>query len=401
MKSSRFLLAFASAAVFVALSLAPTQVAAVDEIKWGIIIDLSGPTAGWGKTQLKGQEDAARWMNEHGGINGKTLKLLIVDDSYKVKKAAPAYRDLVRNQKVLGLYLQSSGATMALAPDIKADGVATVGASFVSPFQDPSRFPYSFFAGPSYATMCRIVLKWIRDTWTISSRKPRICFLYPPNTYGTHYLPVARNYASEIGVDIVGEQDVPWPTKDPSEALMAIADLKADFAYLTSTAKNGAVVLRYAKELGIKPKFICNIRTSEESLIPLSLGAAEGVYGVQCFAPYGANVPGMKKIVESHEKWRPGETGTNVYVEGWVNILVVAEALRRADKAANLTPRGIKEAFETLRDFDTGGLAPPITFTKKDHRASLAAKIYQVKNGKFVDVSGWVNIPRDFKYFGE
>jgi branched-chain amino acid transport system substrate-binding protein len=214
-------------------------------------------------------------------------------------------------------------------------------------------------------------------------------------------LPVARNYAAEIGVNVVGEQDVPWPTKDPSAALMAIADLNADFAYLTSTAKNGAVVLRYAKELKIKPKFICNIRTSEESLIPLSLGAAEGVYGVQCFAPYGANVPGMKKVVESHEKWRPGETGTNVYVEGWVNILVVAEALNRADKAGKLTPRGIKEAFETLRKFDTGGLAPPITFTKKDHRASLAAKIYQVKNGKFVDVSGWVNIQRDFKYFGE
>lgn len=401
MKSSRFLLASAAATALLALSLTPTQVGAADEIKWGIIIDLTGPTSGWGKTQLKGQEDAVRWINEHGGINGKTLKLLVVDDGYRVRRAAPAYRDLVRSQKVLGLYLQSSGATMALARDIRSDGVATVGASFVSPFQDPSRFPNSFFFGPSYATMCRIVLKWIRDNWTDSSRKPRVCFLYPPNTYGTHYLPVARNYAAKMGVDVVREQDVPWPTKNPTAALKAVARLNPDFAYLTSTAKNGAVVLRYARDLGINTNFVCNIRTCEETLIPLSDGAAEGVFGVQCFAPYGANVPGMKKVVESHEKWHPGETGTNVYVEGWVNILVTAEALRRADEAGNLTPQGIKAAFETLKNFGTGGLAPPVTFTKKDHRASLAAKIYQVKNRKFVDVSGWVKLPRDFQYFGD
>lgn len=401
MRTSRFLLALSAATVLLVLSFAATQVRAIDEIKWGVIIDLTGPTSGWGKNQLKGQLDAARWINEHGGINGKTLKLLVVDDGYRVKKAAPAYRDLVRNKKVLGLYLQSSGATMALAGDIRSDGVATMGASFVSPFQDPSRFPNSFFVGPSYATMCRIVLKWIRDNWTDSSRKPRVCFLYPPNTYGTHYLPVAKNYAAKIGVDIVGEQDVPWPTKNPSDALKATARLNPDFDYLTSTAKNGGVVLRYARDLGIKAKFVCNIRTFEETLVPFSDGAAEGVYGVQCFAPYGANVPGMKKVVESHEEWRPGETGTNVYVEGWVNILVAAEALRRADEAGNLTPRGITAAFETLKDFSTGGLAPPITFTKEDHRASLAAKIYQVKNGKFVDVSGWVKLPRDLTYFGE
>jgi hypothetical protein len=46
---------------------------------------------------------------------------------------------------------------------------------------------------------------------------------------------------------------------------------------------------------------------------------------VHPIAPYGAPVSGMKKVVESHEKWHPGEKGTNVYVEGWVNILGVGE----------------------------------------------------------------------------
>jgi branched-chain amino acid transport system substrate-binding protein len=174
-----------------------------------------------------------------------------------------------------------------------------------------------------------------------------------------------------------------------------------DYAYITSTAMNGAVILKNAKALGLRTKFISNIRNFEETLIELSGGAAEGTYGVHPIAPYGAPVPGMKKVVESHEKWHAGDKGTNVYVEGWVNILCVAEALKMADKAGNLTPKGITAAFEKFRDFETGGLAPPLTFTNTDHRASMAAKIYEIKGGKMVDVSGWIELPRDMEYFGK
>jgi branched-chain amino acid transport system substrate-binding protein len=164
---------------------------------------------------------------------------------------------------------------------------------------------------------------------------------------------------------------------------------------------NGAVILKNAKALGLGTKFISNIRNFEESLITLSGGAAEGTYGVHPIAPYGAQVPGMKKVVKSHEKWHKGEKGTNVYVEGWVNIICVAEALKRADNAGNLNPAGIRGAFEQFNNFETGGLAPPLTFTSKDHRGSMAAKIYQIQDSKMVDVSGWIELPRDMEYFGK
>jgi branched-chain amino acid transport system substrate-binding protein len=109
----------------------------------------------------------------------------------------------------------------------------------------------------------------------------------------------------------------------------------------------------------------------------------------------------MKKVVESHEKWHPGEKGTNVYVEGWVNILSVSEALKSADKAGDLNPSGIRNAFEKFNNFSTGGLAPPLTFTSTDHRASMAAKIYEVKSSKFVAATDWVELPRDMEYFGK
>jgi branched-chain amino acid transport system substrate-binding protein len=374
---------------------------AAEEIKWGVLIDLSGPTSDWGKNQVKGQLDAMRWINEHGGINGKQLKLIVIDDGYDTAKGVAGYNRLVDSEKVPGLYIQSTGTTMTLAKKIVADGVVTTAASFYSFFQDPAKFPASFYMSPSYNDMSRIALKWVRTSWKDTSRDPKLCYVYPDNTYGRAILETSKQYAKEIGVEIGPDQVVDWPTKDATVQLTNMSRYNPDYAYITSTAMNGAVILKNAKALGLKTKFISNIRNFEETLIELSGGAAEGSYGVHPIAPYGAQVPGMKKVVESHEKWHAGDKGTNVYVEGWVNILCTAEALKIADKAGKLNPAGIQDALNQFRNYETGGLAPPLTFTSKDHRGSMAAKIYEVKGGKMVDVSGWVELPRDMEYFGK
>lgn len=397
-KWSAGFLVIAIAFAFCAVS---TSAVAADEIKWGVLIDLSGPTSDWGKNQAKGQLDAMRWINENGGINGKELKLIVIDDGYDTSKGVAGYNRLVDSEKVLGLYIQSTGTTMTLAKKIVSDGVATIAASFTSKFQNPEKTPFSFFVSPSYGTMGRIALRWIKDTWEDKSRNPKICYLYPDNKYGRDILDVCKDYANKIGVDVGPDQVINWPTKDATVQLTNMKRYDPDYAYITSTAMNGAVILKNAKALGLKTKFISNIRNFEETLISLSGGAAEGSYGVHPIAPYGADVPGMEKIVAAYEKWHPGETGTNVYIEGWVNILCVSEAMKLADKAGDLTPSGIRNAFEQFKDFDTGGLAPPLTFTSKDHRASMAAKIYQIQKDKMVDVSGWVELPRDMVYFGK
>ncbi len=244
------------------------------EIKWGVLIDLSGPTSDWGKNQAKGQLDAMRWVNEHGGINGKNLKLIVIDDGYKIPRGVAGYNRLVDSEKVLGLYVQSTGTTMTLIKKIVADGVATIAASFTSKFQNPQKTPFSFFVSPSYATMGRISLKWIRDNWKDKSRNPKICYLYPDNKYGRDILNVCKDYAKKIGVDVGPDQVINWPTRDATVQLTNMKRYDPDFAYITSTAMNGAVILKNARALGIRTKFISNIRNFEESLITLSGGAA-------------------------------------------------------------------------------------------------------------------------------
>ncbi len=102
MKKLTLVITVLAIAVGLSFGLLPNHAAAADAIKWGGLIDLSGPTSDWGKNQVKGQLDAMRWVNEKGGINGKELKLIVIDDGYKVPRGVAGYNRLIVAEKVMG-----------------------------------------------------------------------------------------------------------------------------------------------------------------------------------------------------------------------------------------------------------------------------------------------------------
>jgi branched-chain amino acid transport system substrate-binding protein len=385
--------------VFIFVAAVGSAVAA-DAVKWGTLIDLSGPTSDWGKSSAQGQIDAAKWINDNGGINGKKLELIIIDDKYKIPDGVTGFKRLQESDQVAGVYIQSTGTTHALKDKINSPEapMPTFGASFNATLQIPKEAPYNFFVGPSYGDQARIALKWIKDNWTDKSRNPKVVYIYPDNLYGREILNVVKDYAKKIGVDVGADQVVDWPTLSAQTQMQNMKKDNPDFAYITSTAHNAANIIKDAKRLGLKTKFICNIRASDEKLIKLAGAASEGVYIVQPFAVYGENVPMMKTVAESNKN---PEFNTVVYVEGWVNMLTIAEALKRADKAGKITSAELKKVLETLKDFETGGLAPPITYSPEDHRASTKARIYEIKGGKFVPASEYIDIGREAEYFGK
>ncbi len=370
-------------------------------VKWGALIDLSGPTSDWGKQQAAGQIDAARWINDTGGINGKEFKLIVMDDAYGIDKAMGYYKTLKDVEQVPGLYIQSTGTALSLKELVTRDKMPMFGASFTTKLMDPSKTPYNFIVTTTYEDMSRIALKWIKDNWKDQTRKPKVVHIYPDNPYGRAHLKPAKMYAEEIGIETGPDQVVHWPTADAKSQMITMKEYNPDFAYITSTAMNAAVILKDAKEVGVKSRFVVNIRSLDENLPLLGGEATEGVHGVTTVVPYGVkDIPFMKTMMEYHEKYRKAEKPTLVYCEGWANILTITEVLKRADKKGELSSEAVKAEFENLKDFDPKGIVPPITITSKDHAPATKAKIYQIQKGKLVPVSGWIDIGRDPKYFG-
>jgi len=361
---------------------AAASVQAQQEIKVGGIFDLTGITSDVGKPYAQGVRDAVAWTNENGGINGKKIRLVDVDTGYKIPEAVAAYKRMVGDEKVILLNGWATGDTEALKGQVTQDKVPYLSASFSGHLTDATKTPYNFFVGPSYSDGLRAWLRWVKDDWKDKSRNPKVAFLYGDNPYGKSPIEAGRRFCKEHGIDLVDEEILPGSFQDATSQLLNMKQKGADYAYINVTTTWVSIVLKDAKKLGLATRFGSNPYGFGEPLPQVAKEAAEGVTGIMVDVPFGENVPGMKRLMDFHQKNHPGDTHDTFYVRGWTYVLVWTEALKRADKAGKLTGEGVKAALETFKDYDLGGLTEPVTYTTTDHRATTKVDIYQVKNGK-------------------
>jgi len=355
---------------------------AQQEIKVGGIFDLTGITSDVGKPYAQGVRDGVAWTNEHGGINGKKIKLVDVDYGYKIPEAVAAYKRMTGDEKVILINGWGTGDTEGLKAQVNGDKVPYISASFSAHLTDPTKTPFNFFVGPTYSDDLRAWLRWVKDDWKDKTRNPKVAFFYGDNAYGKSPIEAGRRFCKDSGIDLVDEEIVPGAFQDATSQLLNMKQKGADYGYINVTTTGVSTILRDAKKLGLATKFGSNPYGFGETLPQIAKEAAEGVTGIMVDVPYGENVPGMKKLTEFHQKNHPTDSHDTFYVRGWTYALVWTEALKRADKAGKLTGEGVKEALETFKDFDLGGLTEPITYTTTDHRPTTKVNIYMVKDGK-------------------
>jgi branched-chain amino acid transport system substrate-binding protein len=381
------------------VALAPT-LASSQEIKVGGIFDLTGITADVGKPFAQGVRDGTAWLNENGGINGKKVKLVDADYGYKIPEANALYKRLTGTEKVVMINGWGTGDTEALKTVVAGDKMPYFSASFSAHLTDPKVTPYNFFVGPSYSDVLRGWLAWVKQDWKDKSRNPRVAFFYGDNAYGKSPIEAGRRYCKENGIDLVAEEILPGTVQDATSQLLDMKQKGADYGFTQVTINNTSAVLRDAKKLGMtNVKWGTNTWGFGENLVAVAKDAAEGVVAAMLNPPFGENVPGMAKVMDFHKKNHPADTHDTNYVRGWSYVMVWAEGLKRADKAGKITGESIKNALETLKDFDLQGLAAPVTYTSTDHRPSTKVTLYQIQGGKIVRLGDY-DQGRKAEFFG-
>jgi branched-chain amino acid transport system substrate-binding protein len=353
---------------------------AAETIKVGGLWDLTGVTADVGKPFAQGVQDAIAYTNSKGGINGKQVELINVDYAYKIPQANATYKKFVEQDKVVMINGWGTGDTEALKDIISKDKIPYFSASFSGHLTDPAKTPYNFFVGASYSDQIRGFLQFVKKDFR-GKGAPKVAFIYPNHGFGKAPIEAGKQYAKELGIELVHEEVIPASFQDVTSNLLNMQKKAPDYAYVQTTVSWCAVLLKDAKKLGIKTKFFLGNYGMTEALPLLAKDAAEGVYGMATHAAYGEKVKGMKIITDWNKKHPSKDARDTVYVRGWAYGLTWAEGLKIADKNKNLTGEGVKNALETLKNFDTGGLTPPITYTSTDHRPTTKTTIYVIKKG--------------------
>jgi len=385
---------------FGVMLLIPDAALAQAEIKVGGLFDLTGITSDVGKPFAQGVRDAVLAANESGGINGKKIRLVETDYGYKIPEAVAAYKRMVNDDKVILINGWGTGDTEALKEFVNKEKMPYLSASFSAHLTDPKKTPYNFFVAPTYSDQLRAWLTWLKSDWKDKTRNPKVAFFYGDNAYGKSPIEAGRLYAKEIGVDLVAEGIIPGNFQDATSQLLDMKQKGADYAYINVTTTGVSLILRDAKKLGLSSKFGSNPYGFSEALVAVAGAVAEGVTGVVPHAPFGSDVPGMKKLVDFHRAKHPNDTHDLMYVRGWSYVEVWTEALRRADRAGQLHSEGVRAALETFKDFDLGGIAANVTYTATDHRPSTKVPIYQIQSGKLVKVVEY-DLPRKAEWLGQ
>jgi len=369
-------------------------------IRVGGIMDMTGATSDVGKDYALGMAEAFNYFNEKGGINGKKIKYTYFDYGYRIPEALTKYT-LLKRLRCVAIEGWGTGDTEALSPTVTKDKIPYVSASYSAHLTDPKKTPYNLFFSSDYSTNARACLTaWYDKIWKPKNlkRKPRFacCYMFA-SPYCSAAIKAIKDQAKLLGFEIGPDQDVSLFALDTKSQILALKKFKPDVVWHGNTVMSVAATLRDAYSLGLGASWIIDNWGFNEYLPKLAGKAAEGAIGATPCAFFGQKSDMMDVVVASAKKYNPSlplEKRTICTIQAWCDALILWEAMKRADKAGDLTGEGIlKKGFETFRNFHIGLGASDVTYTTTDHRPAPGCMVQQYKNGKFVRLE-YVNLKK-------
>ncbi len=369
------------------------SMAGAADIRIGSLNDMTGATSDVGKDYALGIGEAIHYINDTGGINGKKIKLYQFDYGYRIPEALTKY-NLFKRLKCIAVLGWGTGDTEALSPTVARDKMPYVSASYSGHLGNPGKTPYNLFFAPDYSTQARgLIYAWYENIWKkkhkdFGKRKPRLAFAYHIAVpFANASVPAGKDQAKILGFDIGPDQNVTLFAIDTKSQILGLKEFKPDVVYHSNTVMSVAATLRDAYALKLGADHLIQNWGFDENLIKIAGPAAEGAYGCAPWAFFGQDVKLMDKVIEYAKKYNPGvslEKRTIHTLQAYASALGLAEALKRADKAGDLTGEGIlRKGFETMNNYEIGLGMAPVTYTSTDHRPMSLVRVYKVKDGKF------------------
>jgi branched-chain amino acid transport system substrate-binding protein len=374
---------------------------AADTITVGSINDLTGATSDVGKDAALGVKEAVTYVNEHGGVNGKKINLILYDYGYRVPEAITIYKRFRDQDKISMLLQWGTGDTEALSPTVNKDKMPTISDSFSGHLCDPKKTPYNFIYSTDYSTNARACLTtWFEEVWKKSDKwkkaresgqKPKlVCFYMFAAPYASAPIKAIKDQAKLLGIEVGKDQDIPLTALDAKSQVLGAKAENPTVIWHGNTTMSVATAVKDAHALKLEADHIINNWGFDLNLVKMTGKAGEGCIGAAACAFYGDDVPFMKEVVEYTKLVNPGvpqEKRDIRTVQGWLKVAMAVGGLKIADKQGKLDGPTIRAAFESFKDwapFDTPNALgrPPYTITADDHRPSAVSLIYTIKDGK-------------------
>jgi ABC-type branched-subunit amino acid transport system substrate-binding protein len=314
------------------------------EIKVGHIGPYSGPASAYGAIG-KAIDAFFRKINAEGGVNGRKINFITLDDGYSPPRTVEQTRRLVEQDQVL-LVFQTLGTppNSAIHKYMNQRKVPQLFvATGATKWGDPKNFPWTMGWQPNYQSEARIYAEHILE----SKPGAKIAVLYQNDDYGKDYLKGFEDGLGDKAKSMIiarATYEVTDPTVDSQ--MVQLKASGADTFFNITTPKFAAQAIKKAAEIGWKPTHYLNSVSNAAGSVMVPAGAESGIGIISAFYikdptdPQWANSAGYKEWLDFMKKYHPqGDLKDNFNVYGYTVAQTLMEVLKKC--ADNLTRENV------------------------------------------------------------
>ncbi|HVO52205.1 MAG TPA: ABC transporter substrate-binding protein [Thermoanaerobaculia bacterium] len=341
----------------------------------GMVAALSGPSKELGRQMKLGLDTAFALANEAGGVAGRKLDLVALDDGYEPARTKEAMKELVENRHVFAVVGNVGTPTAEVAVPYANEKKtiffgAFTGAGLLRK-EPPDRYVLNYRA--SYAEETAAVVRWLVEVRKV--KPAEIAVFAQQDGFGdAGFAGVAKALRrfSRAPDDIL-RVGFKRNTLEIEDAVGAILKARKTVRAVVMVApyRPAAKFIEETKRQGLDAiytnvSFVGSTALAEE-LRELGGAFASGVVVTQVVPPVDSSATAVLKYRDALQKHFPGEKPDFVSLEGYVVGSLLVEGLRRAGEP--LTTERVVDALESIHDLDLG-IGTKLSFSISEHQAS-------------------------------
>ncbi len=328
---------------------------------------------------------AVEEINAAGGVHSRKIRLVVEDNGYDPKKAVLATQKLLTQDKVFALVSTFGSATSLASMPLALDrGVPMLFPASSSETAYLPFHPLKFGAITTNHDQIRAAVKYCYE----KLGKRRVGVLYQDDESGGSVIRAVETQLAVHGLAPIARASYKRGEINFSAQIALLKAANLDLLVLGTIVRETAGAAIEAKKQDWQVDMLADQSASTTAVIRLGGQAVEGMYVTTQFMNSAQEQTPVLKAVKDRYKARFGREMEDGIAPGYNGIMLFAEGAKNAGRS--LTPQSLSQGLEKVKNFTSVFTAPPVSYSPTDHSPPRSTILLQVRDGKFVPITGAV-----------
>jgi len=354
----------------------PSQAAAADTIKVGIVLPLTGAQAKFGEIEKQSFDMALEEINGGGGVKGMKLEFIMEDDTGRPDVGRSVVEKLINKDKVVmlgGGY--SSSVVYGVAGVAQQNRVPFLINTGAADKITEQGWDYVFRLNPPVSEYASGV-----ETFLTEVVKPKdVVILHENSLFGTKGAKSFKKSCEKLGIKVLMTEGYEHGGIDFKPVLVKVKQMNPDLIYMISYIMDASLLMRQARELKLTPKLFVG-GAAGFTLPEFDQNAGKAANFVVSATLWHQVLP-LPGAMDYFNRFKARYNKDTEYhgAEAYAAAYVIKDVLQRAK---SFSPEDIKQALSETKLMTVFGPVKFISYDKKTNQNKLTTYVVQWQHGK-------------------